>query len=98
MRSGAREIARADICADHRQRAGAQTERQGIEQIFKTHGDAEACQLHRAQSADETRERGKRQIVENGLERHRRTDAQNLDEQPSVEAHAAQGEPNRSAA
>src|SRR5215468_4826344 len=77
---GPRKIAGADICADHREHPGAQTERERVEQIFEAHSDAEAGELRRAQGTDETREYGKRQIVEDWLQRHGRAHSQNLDE------------------
>ena len=79
------ELPCADVGPDHRDQPCCQSEDERIQNVLETHSGAEAGESCRAQCPHESREQGKREVVEDRLERHRSTHAQDLHEQPSVE-------------
>ena len=88
------KLACADVGPDQSEDASAEAERQGIEQVFEAYGGSKTRKFRRAKRPDEASEHREREIVERGLQRHRRADPQDFNEKPAPQPYATQCEPD----
>jgi hypothetical protein len=83
---GARALARSEVGADHRDERRAEAEDERNQEVLEAHAHAVARERERAEWPDERGEEDHGQVRHDVVDQARPADAQDLGEQPALEA------------